>query len=128
MAAFWRILLLPEFQKGGSQQPFGAVIENKRLYLRAGSSLMNSHRPRGRQIAETRMRGAINTGSANSCVLQLRAFCFPRSFRPYTIGFPPIKQPLALEAAALAFGWPRKMGPKKETFERAGGTDCCEDE
>src|ERR1700741_1164083 len=30
------------------------------------------------------------------------------------IGFPPIKQPLASEAAALAFGCPRKMGHKKE--------------
>src|SRR5260370_5326022 len=29
---------------------------------------------------------------------------------------PPIKQPLALEAEALAFGCPRKMGQKKETF------------
>src|SRR5438094_7394460 len=37
-------------------------------------------------------------------------------FRPYTIGFPPIKQPLALEAVALAFGCPRKMGQKKEIF------------
>src|ERR1700719_148786 len=34
-------------------------------------------------------------------------------FRPYTVGFPPGKQPLALEAAALAFGCPRKMGQKK---------------
>jgi len=43
---------------------------------------------------------------------QLLLFRFP----PYTIGFPPIKQPLALEAEALAFGCPRKMGQKKETF------------
>jgi hypothetical protein len=34
-------------------------------------------------------------------------------FRPYTIGFPPIKQPLALEAEALAFGCPKKMEQEK---------------
>jgi len=34
-------------------------------------------------------------------------------FRPYPIGFPPIKQPLALEAEALAFGCPKKMGQEK---------------
>ena len=52
---------------------------------------------------------------ANSCVRQLRGFCFPGSAL-HTIGFPPRMQPLALEAAALAFGCPRKMGQKKETF------------
>jgi hypothetical protein len=31
-------------------------------------------------------------------------------FHPYTIGFPPIKQLLALEAGAFVFGCPRKMG------------------
>jgi hypothetical protein len=31
-----------------------------------------------------------------------------------TIGFPPIKQPLALEAEALASVCPKKMGQKKE--------------
>ena len=35
---------------------------------------------------------------------------------PYTIGFPPIKQPLALEAEATRFWVPKKMGQKKETF------------
>ena len=54
---------------------------------------------------------------ANSCVLQLRGFCFPGSV-PFTIGFPPIKQPLALEAEALALGFLGKMGQKKETFSR----------
>jgi single stranded DNA-binding protein len=49
---------------------------------------------------------------ANSCVLQLRAFCFPGSI-PHSIGFPPIKQPLALEAEALAFVCPRKNGAEK---------------
>src|SRR5258707_1118177 len=53
---------------------------------------------------------------ANSCVLQLRGFCFPGSALN-TIGFPPIKQPLALEAAALAFGVPRKKwGRKRRHF------------
>jgi hypothetical protein len=52
---------------------------------------------------------------ANSSVLQLRVFCFPGSALT-PLGSPPIKQPLALEAAALAFGCPRKMGQKKETF------------
>jgi hypothetical protein len=51
---------------------------------------------------------------ANSCVRQLRGFCFPGSSR--TPQVPPIKQPLALEAEALAWGCPRKMGQKKETF------------
>src|SRR5438046_5464193 len=32
------------------------------------------------------------------------------------IGFPPIKQPLALEAAALAFGCPRKWSRKRRHF------------
>jgi hypothetical protein len=39
-----------------------------------------------------------------------------RSFKSHTIGFPPIKQPLALEAEPFASGCPRKMGQKKETF------------
>jgi len=51
---------------------------------------------------------------ANSCVLQLRVFCFPGSSR--TTQVPPIKQPLALEAEASCFGCPRKMGQKKEIF------------
>jgi len=37
-----------------------------------------------------------------------------RWFKSHPIGFPPIKQPLALEAAALAFGCLRKTGQKKE--------------
>ena len=49
---------------------------------------------------------------ANSCVRQLRGFCFPGSAL-HTIGFPPIKQPLALDAEALAFGCPRKNGAEK---------------
>src|SRR5579859_5188141 len=36
--------------------------------------------------------------------------------RPYTTGFPLIKQPLPLEAEAFAVGCPRKMGQKKEIF------------
>jgi hypothetical protein len=35
-------------------------------------------------------------------------------FRPYTIGFPPIKQPLALEAEAVAFGCPNSKGGNGE--------------
>jgi Bacterial Ig-like domain (group 2) len=54
------------------------------------------------------------TASANSCVRQLRGFCFPGSSRRTQV--PPIKQPLALEAEAFASGCPRKMGQKKETF------------
>jgi hypothetical protein len=34
-------------------------------------------------------------------------------FRPYTIGFPPIKQPLALEAEATRFWVPRENGARK---------------
>ena len=52
---------------------------------------------------------------ANSCVRQLRGFCFNGS-SPHTTWVPPIKQPLALEAEAFASGCPRKMGQKKETF------------
>jgi hypothetical protein len=54
---------------------------------------------------------------ANPCVRQLRGFCFPGSV-PFTIGFPPIKQPLALEAEATRF-WvaPRKWGKKKEKIQ-----------
>ncbi len=52
---------------------------------------------------------------ANSCVRQLRVFCFPGSSR--TSQVPPIKQPLALEAAALAFGCLRKWGRKKEKIQ-----------
>jgi hypothetical protein len=37
-------------------------------------------------------------------------------FKSHTVGFPPIKQPLPLEAAALAPGCPRKMGQKEQTF------------
>jgi len=39
-----------------------------------------------------------------------------RWFKSHTIGFPPIKQPLALEAAALAFGCPGKWGRKRKKF------------
>jgi len=54
---------------------------------------------------------------ANSCVQQLRGFCFPGSV-PFTIGFPPIKQPLALEAEATRFSVaPRKWGKKKEKVQ-----------
>jgi hypothetical protein len=52
----------------------------------------------------------------NSCVRQLRVFCFPGSALN-TIGLPPIKQPLALEAEALAFLCPKKMGQKKEKIQ-----------
>ena len=38
-----------------------------------------------------------------------------RWFKSHTIGFLPIKQPLALEAA-LAFGWPKKWGRKRRHF------------
>src|SRR6266849_6885468 len=43
--------------------------------------------------------------SPASCSFAASAFSVPPL---HTIGFPPIKQPLALEAAALAFGCPRK--------------------
>jgi hypothetical protein len=50
---------------------------------------------------------------ANSCVLQLPGLCFPGSALN-SIGFPPIKQPLALEAEASRFlGGPKKMGQEK---------------
>jgi single-strand DNA-binding protein len=49
---------------------------------------------------------------ANSCVRQLRVFCFPGSSL-YAIGFPPLKQPLALEAEAFASMCPKKMGQEK---------------
>ncbi len=54
---------------------------------------------------------------ANSRVRQLRGLCFPGSALN-SIGFPPIKQPLALEAAATRF-WvaPRKWGKKKEKIQ-----------
>src|SRR5271166_6465741 len=52
---------------------------------------------------------------ANSCVRQLRVFCFPGSALR-TLGFPPIKQPHALEAEALAFGCPKKRGRKRRHF------------
>jgi hypothetical protein len=49
---------------------------------------------------------------ANSCVLQLRVFCFPGSALN-SIGFPPIKQPLALEAEATRFCVPQENGARK---------------
>jgi hypothetical protein len=48
---------------------------------------------------------------ANSCVLQLRVFCFPGSSR--TAWVPPIKQPLALEAEATRFCVPQENGARK---------------
>ena len=51
---------------------------------------------------------------AHSCVLQLRGFCFPGS--SLNAWVPPIKQPLALQAAALVFGCPRKWGRKRRHF------------
>jgi hypothetical protein len=76
----------------------------------------------GEKSFGTESRGGVSldiplyrTLQANSCVLQLRGLCFPGSALN-TIGFPPIKQPLALEAEAFAFGCPRKMGQKKEIF------------
>jgi hypothetical protein len=35
-------------------------------------------------------------------------------FRPYPIGFPPIKQPLALEAEATRFCVPQENGARKK--------------
>src|SRR5215472_1505486 len=52
---------------------------------------------------------------ANSCVRQLRAFCFHGSALNI-IGFPPIKQPLALEAEALALGDQEKWAEKGDIF------------
>jgi len=49
---------------------------------------------------------------ANSCVRQLRGFCFPGSAL-HTIGFPPIKQPLALEAEATRFCVPQENEARK---------------
>jgi len=51
--------------------------------------------------------------SPASCSFAASAFSVPPL---HTIGFPPIKQPLALEAAALAFGCPRKWGRKRRHF------------
>src|SRR6266404_6648041 len=42
--------------------------------------------------------------------------CFPGSALNNSIGFPSIKQPLALEAEAFAFGCPRKWGRKRRHF------------
>jgi hypothetical protein len=53
---------------------------------------------------------------ANSCVRQLRGFCFPGSSRTSLV--PPIKQPLALGAAASRFWVPQGMGHEK-------GKDSC---
>src|SRR5437899_11081902 len=47
----------------------------------------------------------------NSCVLQLRVFCFLGSSR--TSWVPPIKQPLALEAEATRFRVPQENGARK---------------
>src|SRR5260370_24205474 len=50
---------------------------------------------------------------ANSCARQLRGFCFPGSSRKAQV--PPIKQPLALGAAASRLSdAPGKWGKKKE--------------
>src|SRR6266704_4143912 len=49
---------------------------------------------------------------ANSCVLRLRGLCFPGSALN-SIGFPPIKRPLALEAEATRPVCPKKMGQEK---------------
>jgi hypothetical protein len=50
-----RILLLAEFQKGQRWifHPFGAVIENKQTLPAGWKFIDDSHRSRGRQIAET---------------------------------------------------------------------------
>ncbi len=62
---------------------------------------------RGKSISYlTALLRNLGTARANSCVLQLRGFCFPGSALNI-IGFPPIKQPLALEAEAFASGCPR---------------------
>ena len=50
---------------------------------------------------------------ANSCVRRLRVFCFLGSAL-WFFWVPPRMQPLALEAEALAFLCPRKMGQKME--------------
>src|SRR5215472_8454328 len=49
---------------------------------------------------------------ANSCVRQLRGFCFPGSSRT-TTRVPPIKHPLASGAAASRFWVPQKNGAEK---------------
>ena len=52
---------------------------------------------------------------ANSCVLQLRVFCFPGSSP--TPWVPPIKQPLASEAEATRLSVPQENGARKRRFK-----------
>jgi transposase len=82
-----------------------------RLVEETGHQLLIGDARRIRQFAARRQKNDRRDSELLLDLLLLSRFC------PYTtIGFPPIKQPLALEAAALAFGCPRKMGQKKETF------------
>jgi hypothetical protein len=59
---------------------------------------------------------------ANSCVLQLRVFCFPGSSLNRWV--PPIKQPLALEAAATRFRVPQENGARKRRKFSHGQPIC----
>jgi len=109
--------------KGGNISPLPATKRigrprknTRRSWVHAQSVGLNAERKICRHRAEGEIFlltfPYIGLLQANSCVLQLRAFCFPGSI-PHSIGFPPIKQPLALEAEALAFVCPRKNGAEK---------------
>src|SRR5258705_13771007 len=67
----------------------------------------------GRPFSATHFLGHCFGLIPASCSFASSAFPVPPL---HTIGFPPIKQPLALEAAALAFGCPRKWGRKRRRF------------
>src|SRR5260221_10234515 len=67
----------------------------------------------GRPFSATHFLGHCFRLIPASCSFASSAFPVPPL---HTIGFPPIKQPLALEAAALAFGCPRKWGRKRRHF------------
>src|SRR5258705_12883032 len=64
----------------------------------------------GRPFSATHFLGHCFGLIPASCSFASSAFPVPR---PYPIGFPPIKQPLALEAAATRFWVPQENGARK---------------
>src|SRR5216683_6666432 len=69
--------------------------------------------PRSRRLTATYERHAMAPSRRIVSLRPAASRLLLSRFRPYTIGFPPIKQPLALEAEATRFWVPQENGARK---------------
>src|SRR5713101_5252965 len=69
--------------------------------------------PRSRRLTATYERHAMAPSRRIVSLRPAASRLMLSRFRPYTIGFPPIKQPLTLEAEATRFWVPQENGARK---------------